>query len=464
MPSRFALALPMLTLVAAATTIIGCSSDDATPPAFATGGAQRGDIDERTQLRSLAIGDDEPVVDESDADAAVDSDLEANPLSDDEEEAPELRPLSAPPLGQSTTSLAGRVYRCPGTYAGKCVCVGSPLNCQFANDVQPGRDRYLPPSFIAEFDKRGVKFDAVLEAGAWEATPGFELYDGQGNKRGVYKRPCSTFKNATGAELTKDTSKVCVRVNFGQMRDILLPGETVPKRFVYVLSGLAGNVPASGWVPYDSILQKTELAKMGAHSPRHVKSLASTSYLLKSATDWNQDPKTFVADNLPAWAQAGVGVSTAHVKPQAGDYLLRNGNVINLIYSTPGAGGASTDTFLVEHDKLAFHRATSTKARPTLVRIPVDSATKKSMVFAFGSIAGRFGWIALDAIKIGDVDPTPPSACAGKPDATYCDEVATIFGYACKGGVVVKSLQCPAPFTHCKGPSADGTALDCDNR
>ncbi|MDB5217345.1 MAG: hypothetical protein JWO86_5272 [Myxococcaceae bacterium] len=111
-------------------------------------------------------------------------------------------------------------------------------------------------------------------------------------------------------------------------------------------------------------LTDDELAKMGAHAPRHVRSFSKTSYVVKSAIDWKQDPKKFVADNLPAWALAGVGAATAHVKPQAGDYLLRNGNVINLIYSTPGVGGASTD-----------------------------------MVFAFGSIAGRFGWVALDAIK-----------------------------------------------------------------
>jgi hypothetical protein len=87
------------------------------------------------------------------------------------------------------------------------------------------------------------------------------------------------------------------------------------------------------------------LAKMGAHTPRHVKAFASTSYVVKSALDWKQDPKTFVADNVPSW----------------------------------------TDTFFVEHEKLAFRRVVSTSARPPRVRIPVDDA-KKSMVFAFGSM------------------------------------------------------------------------------
>jgi hypothetical protein len=202
------------------------------------------------------------------------------------------------------------------------------------------------------------------------------------------------------------------------------------------------------------------------------RSPSSTSYVVKSALDWKQDPKTFVADNLPSWALAGVGAATAHVKPQAGDYLLRNGNVINLIYSTPGVGGASTDTFLVEHEKLVFRRVTSTSSRPTLVRIPVDDAKKKSMVFAFGSIAGRFGWIALDAIKsaaVASPAAAPPpaqfkSVCTGKGDGTFCSDTFMGFAFTCKGGELEadKTLQCPYPQTHCKSVNADGT-LTCED-
>jgi hypothetical protein len=475
MQSRFVFALAGLTVVAASTSAVGCSSgEDAAPPAYATESST--DVDESSQLRALDVGASEPIVDESDPDAAEGADLEENPLTEDEEEAPALQPLAAPlsvvPSGQSTASIKGRTYKCPGTYSGTCVCAGSPLNCQFANDDQPGRDRYLPPGFMAEYAKRNVSFDKVLDAAAWETTGTFQLYDGQGNARGNYKRPCSTFTNPTGAALTKDTSKICVRVNWGQMRDILLPGKTTPERFVYVLSGAAAGVPASGWVPFAAVVEKAALAKMGAHTPRHVRSFASTSYVVKSALDWKQDPKTFVADNLPSWALAGVGAATAHVKPQAGDYLLRNGNVINLIYSTPGVGGASTDTFLVEHEKLAFRRVTSTSSRPTLVRIPVDDAKKKSMVFAYGSIAGRFGWIALDAIKsaaVASAAAAPPpaqlkSVCTGKADGPFCSDTFMGFAFTCKGGQLEadKTLQCPYPQTHCKSVNADGT-LSCED-
>jgi hypothetical protein len=469
MQSRFVFALAAVTVVAVSTSAVGCSSgDDETPPAHATG---NGDPEEGAQLRALGIGAGEAVVDEIDPSTSPVADLEENPLADDEAEAPALQPLSVVPPGQKAASVSsGRSYKCPGQYAGSCVCAGSPYNCQFANDAQPGRDRYLPPSFVSELARRNVAFDKVLEAGAWETTGGFQLYDGQGHARGNYKRPCSTFTNPTGGELTKDTSKVCVRVNWGQMRDIQLPGKPAPERFVYVLSGLAAGVPASGWVPFSAIVQKSELEKMGAHAPRHVKAFAPTSYVVKSAIDWKQDPKSFVADDLPAWAQAGVGVSTAHVKPQAGDYLLRNGNVINLIYSTPGVGGASTDTFLVEHEKLAFRRVTSTVARPTLVRIAVDDAKKKSMVFGYGSIAGRFGWIALDAIKSAVVVAATPapapasSVCDGKGDTTFCSDTFKMYAFTCKGGELQtdKTQQCPFPKGTCTSIAADGTPV-CDD-
>jgi hypothetical protein len=473
MQRRSVIALAGLTVAALCTSVVGCSSgDDSAPPAYAT--EVGADAEEKSELRALDIADVEPIADETDPEAASEADLEENPLASDEEEAPALEPLAATlsivPSGQQAASIKGRTYKCSGSYSGKCVCAGSPLNCQFANDAQPGRDRYLPPSFMTEYAKRNVSFDKVLEAGAWETTGAFQLYDGQGHARGNYKRPCSTFTNPSGAALTKDTSKACVRVNWGQMRDILLPGTTKPSRFVYVLGGAAAGVPASGWVPLAAIVDKSELAKMGAHTPRHVKTFASTSYVVKSALDWKQDPKKFVADNLPSWALAGVGAATTHVKPQAGDYLLRNGNVINLIYSTPGVGGASTDTFLVEHEKLAFRRVTSTAARPTLVRIPVDDAKKKSMVFAFGSIAGRFGWVALDAIKSAAVvaDPPPPalasSLCDGKPDGTACSDTFNMYAVTCKGGQLEpeKTLTCPYPQTHCKSVNADGT-IACDD-
>lgn len=110
----------------------------------------------------------------------------------------------------------------------------------------------------------------------------------------------------------------------------------------------------------------------------------------------------------------------------------------------------------------------STGDRPTLVRVRVyGNPAKKSMVFAYGSVKGRFGWAALDAMKTG----TPVSGgggnagldgyCTGKPDGTYCNENASNLGYICKAGEIDKPLQCPAPLTTCTGPTPDGAGLVC---
>ena len=260
-----------------------------------------------------------------------------------------------------------------------------------------------------------------------------------------------------------------MRVNFGQMKDMQVAGEAAPKRFVYAMTGAARGVPASGWVPLDAVVDKANLVKMGSHAARVVRSLAKTSYVVKAAEDWNQSPQTYDHELLPAWTKATLGKASKHVIPQAGDYLLRTGNVINLIYSTPGAGGASTDTFVVEKDRLAFARAKSTAARPTLVRVGVADPKRKSMVFAYGSIAGRFGWLALDAIKSGNVVSVAapraevasgtPSVCDGKPNGTACSDVFPNEAHTCRDGQLIESLACPPPQTHCVGVSADAQII-----
>src|SRR5690349_21506666 len=79
MQRRSVIALAGLTVAALCTSVVGCSSgDDSAPPAYATEiGA---DAEEKSQLRSLDISDVEPIVDETDPEAASESDLEENPL------------------------------------------------------------------------------------------------------------------------------------------------------------------------------------------------------------------------------------------------------------------------------------------------------------------------------------------------------------------------------------------------
>ena len=80
--------------------------------------------------------------------------------------------------------------------------------------------------------------------------------------------------------------------------------------------------------------------------------------------------------------------------------------------------------------------------------------------------AGRFGWVALAAIKIAAVDPHAPTGmfadkCAQKPDGTYCDEAAPSLGHVCRSHQIAGALQSPPPYTICSGPSPDGMSLVC---
>jgi hypothetical protein len=137
--------------------------------------------------------------------------------------------------------------------------------------------------------------------------------------------------------------------------------------------------------------------------------------------------------------------------------------VINLAFHTPGVGGAATDTLGVGPSTLAFHRVRSTAAQPTLVRVKVFDATKTSMVFAYGHVNGRYGWLPLDAIKRGEAkapsskpsDTPNANPCAQVSDGLICSKTDDAKGIVCKGGAIVQELTCDTG-TLCIGSAADG--------
>lgn len=428
-------------------------------------GANAVSADEAEELRALEVTDDEPIVDEGNVDEGREGALEENAVAEDEEEVPAVEILSVlTPRAEARVAIGAKKYKCPQqNLARTCVCEGSPLNCELPND-QPGRNRYLPPAFLAEVKTRGAKIADVLDAGRWEVAPTAVLHDGEGKVRGTFRSTCMPWAGPTGPALAKDDTKVCAKINFGQFKNMRADGDTTMRTYVYAFNVYVNGVTdSSGWIRLDSVLDKAGVAKMRSATPRRIRGFVTTKYVVKSAQDWGQDPATFAADKLPAWSLAKVAPGAGSKK--VGDYLLRDGNVINLAYATPGVGGVATDTLSVAHEGLAFKRVKSTDKRPTLVRIPVDHPVKKGMVFAYGSVNGRFGWLALAAIKKGAADATPtqpPSVCDGKPDGTYCSEHFSLYGYTCKAGTVVASLTCPPPNTNCKGPSPDGKSLVCD--
>ncbi|MEA2752162.1 MAG: hypothetical protein QOI41_6305 [Myxococcales bacterium] len=450
--------------------------------------------------------------------------LADNPVFDDEEEVADITTLSLSPLvtpGQlpgsdQASALVHGPWKCvlAGNVVPGCSCKGSPRNCYVPN-VQPGRNRYLPPAFAAEIPARLAATKAAVDAanaaaaaatppgmkqaapkapvdgGKFHIAPGTVVYDGNGIARGALSPPgllprgpnkptnvCITWADATTTALTT-ADGVCVKINFGAKKQ-LQPAGLAKATYVYAFNVLLPaqtppdptGLDASGWVALSAIQPPDQdtLIHMHTASNRRVtaaSSFAKTSFVVKSAQDWGSDPAHFTEAALPLYAQAKVSPGR-EANRKVGDYLLKNGNVWNLAYNTPGVGGVGTDTFVVAHDALAFRRVKSTAARPTLLRVKVyDNAARKTEVFAYGEVAGRFGWVALDAIKIGAVDQHAPTTgvfadkCAQKADGTYCDEVAPSLGHVCRSHQIAGALQCPAPYTICSGPSPDGTSLIC---
>jgi len=496
-----------LALLLAAGLSVGCSGgDEDAPPAFSLEG-------EAAELYALDIdANEEPIADEEEVTFDEEGDVvlpgdpaadEENPLADDEEEEASIETLSLSPLvgpgeipgAEFRGTVASRKCRLNGQNVPGCRCVWSPLNCQVPN-TQKGRNRYLPPAFEAEMNKRvsalratGQKVTSPVDGGKWHVAAGTTLYDGTGVPRGRVvaanglppapgnpNNVCITWAGPDGVAFAPAPG-TCAKINFGAKKRIR-PAGGAEQTFVYAFNVLIDVGPTgldvSGWIPLAAIEggDRELLRKMPTAATRRItraSSFASTGYVIKSARDYGQDPATFSAGNLPAWSRAKVALGEGSKK--VGDYVLRDGNVWNLAYNTPGVGGVATDTFIVPHDTLSFRRVKSTRARPTLVRVKVYDSPMKSLVFAYGAVktttGERFGWAALPAIKKGRVASGAVSrdvteSCKGKADGTYCAEYAAIAGYTCRGGRVTASLLCDAPTTKCKGPSPDGAKLVCD--
>jgi hypothetical protein len=219
-----------------------------------------------------------------------------------------------------------------------------------------------------------------------------------------------------------------------------------------------GSHPITG-----SVFECIDGKKNSVTAPRAVRTFAETSYVVKSAKDFGLDPRTYTWTQLPSQAFAAAKISPGDGSKSVKDYLLRDGNVINLAYNTPRVGGVATDTLAVGDHTLGFHRVKSTKKRPALIYSPTDLASRPRIIFAYGELAGRFGWLALPAFMKGRA-VTPPSndACDGRPDGGYCTTILGNSGFVCKGGKTVQTATCPADKPLCVGPGENGAPLRCD--
>lgn len=351
------------------------------------------------------------------------------------------------------------------------------------------------------------------------------MYDGQGHRRGaVVGYKLGGFKNTTGCnsiddlvavarkadDVRKKLTKAKVDANPKIRREYearlaatacVQPNHGIIKgNKVYAwAAALDGDVRAgaqgkssSGWVA------RSELGwvDMGVRRPRPGVRAVKAVYKVKSGSQITPaTPDASFKRDVPEldlrrkWAvnKAGIG--------EVGDYLLRDGGYFNLIFSLPLSGGASTDTFSVDANRLYFARAASNKKygkygkAALITKIYEKSAngkpklgTERHMTFAFGRIADcdlsspqckpsftpRWGWVTLKSLVPSKPasprsnPPAVPGMCDGKPDGTYCSEQFSLYGYTCRGGALAEALSCPPPMTRCKGPSPDGKSLVCE--
>lgn len=173
-----------------------------------------------------------------------------------------------------------------------------------------------------------------------------------------------------------------VKINFGGRKSI------GPTTYVYAFATkLDLGYYASSWIPESAL----------DHGPIGMPSLNGK---VPSGGDY-QAVWTVTGGDPNLYGDLKVVKGSKSNNEAASDYLLRTGNVINLLYNLPGMGGVSIDTF---PQGVKFLRS---KGVPELgiALYPKGSKQKVGvMKFIYGHIGERYGWIARDALV---QDPAP---------------------------------------------------------
>lgn len=218
-----------------------------------------------------------------------------------------------------------------------------PFNCKHNNPRSDNANRYDNPSTGSD---------------RWSIRDNTEMLDGLGGVRGV-------VRDGT------------VMINYGQRKQ--LRGRTHVYAFAVTLRG---GTHASGWVDQASIVGPIDrMPTANARNPG--RGDYETDFMITGG-----DPGEF--GTLKVRPNIRVDDNVA-----ATDYLVRPGNVVNLLYNLPGLGGVATDTLPVG---APFRRSLGVLARDLPLYRPSSSAQVRVMRFVYGHVNGRYGWIARDAI------------------------------------------------------------------
>ena len=202
-------------------------------------------------------------------------------------------------------------------------------------------------------------FNTATGSRYWRVKAGTHLLDGVGRARGELRNTSS------------------IQINYGQRKTI--GGSSL----LYVFAAaLTDGTVAGGWVFESAFLDDTSgIPTIPARDP-------GQGDVGESALVTGGDPSKW--DNLkitPNYAGANQAPT---------DYMLRGGKYVNLCYNLPGNGGVATDTFPVG---VHFERSRGVDSVSKPVYVPGTRHTVRQMVFVYGHIGGRFGWIAEAALN-----------------------------------------------------------------
>jgi hypothetical protein len=261
-------------------------------------------------------------------------------------------------------------------------CAG-PFNCFLPNPIRRDRNRAVNPA---------------TDTNLWPIAPNTEIFDGIGGKRGT-------------------VTSTAIKINYGQRKTLL------GAPHVYAFSVGTSNGVASSWVPESAV--KDSLAGMPTVLSRD-----------PGKGDYEQ-VFTITGGDPAKYGDMKVVANTTSDNAAGSDYMLRPGNVVNVLYALPGGGGVSNDTYPANAG-VKFKRARGVASVYVYLYTKATDEVVGTQRFVYGHVEGRYGWIARDAMAPASETPGPSmtfccAKCKGRtalhrvPGASDCTTSATAY-------------------------------------